>query len=90
MLVVYVPPFHWVFGGSHRLSPLYWLIPMAFGVLLLAWASMRVVLLRKSNERARARDIRGLMMCEYLLWIDLIPCCELTCGSGLTDPTLET
>lgn len=62
MMIVYIPPFHWVFGGSHRLSPLYWLIPMAFGVLLLAWASMRVVLLRTSNERARVRDIRGLMM----------------------------
>jgi hypothetical protein len=68
MMIVYIPPFHWVFGGSHRLSPVYWLIPMAFGVLLLAWASLRVVLLRKSNERARARDIRGLVMCECLIF----------------------
>ena len=65
MMIVYIPPFHWVFGGSHRLSPLYWLIPIAFGVILLVWASLRVVLLRKSNERARARDIRGLMMREH-------------------------
>ena len=85
MLIVYIPPFHWVFGGSHSLSPLYWLIPMAFGVLLLAWASMRVVLFRKSNERARVRDIRGLMMCECYLWIAVLQ----ADFPELTDPTLE-
>jgi len=65
MFIVYTPPLHVVFGGSHRLSPLYWLIPAAFGFLLLAWASLRVVLLRKSVEHLKVKDIRGLMMCEY-------------------------
>ncbi|KZS98811.1 aminophospholipid-transporting P-type ATPase [Sistotremastrum niveocremeum HHB9708] len=64
MFIVYTPPLHAVFGGSVHLSPLYWLIPIAFGVLLLAWASLRVVLLRKSIDQQRVKDIKGLMMCK--------------------------
>ncbi|KAJ7684458.1 aminophospholipid-transporting P-type ATPase [Mycena polygramma] len=62
MFIIYTPPLHVVFGGSFHLSPLYWLIPVAFGVLLLVWASIRVLILRKSIENARVKDIKGLMM----------------------------
>ncbi|KAF9036806.1 aminophospholipid-transporting P-type ATPase [Panaeolus papilionaceus] len=62
MFIIYTPPLKVVFGGSFHLSPLYWLIPVAFGILLLAWSSLRVVLLRKSIEHMRVKDIRGLMM----------------------------
>lgn len=62
IFIVYTPPLHVVFGGSFHLSPLYWLIPVAFGCLLLAWASVRVLILRKSIEQARVKDIKGLMM----------------------------
>ncbi|KAI0713643.1 aminophospholipid-transporting P-type ATPase [Earliella scabrosa] len=62
MFIVYTPPLHVVFGGSFRLSPLYWLIPIAFGVLLLVWASIRVLLMRKGIEQSRVKDIKGLMM----------------------------
>ncbi|PPQ82387.1 hypothetical protein CVT25_008348 [Psilocybe cyanescens] len=62
MFIVYTPPLHVVFGGSFHLSPLYWLIPVAFGIILLAWASLRVVLLRKSVEHMKVKDIKGLMM----------------------------
>jgi magnesium-transporting ATPase (P-type) len=62
MFIVYTPPLHVVFGGSYRLSPLYWLIPLAFGILLLGWVSLKVVLLRKSVEHMRVKDIKGLMM----------------------------
>jgi len=62
MFIVYTPPLHVVFGGSKNLSPLYWLIPFAFGILLLVWASIRVLLLRKSIEMGRVKDIQGLMM----------------------------
>jgi sodium/potassium-transporting ATPase subunit alpha len=65
MFIVYTPPLHVVFGGSVHLSPLYWLIPAAFGVLLLIWASIRVILMRKSIQDARVKDIGGLMMCAY-------------------------
>ncbi|TBU55204.1 aminophospholipid-transporting P-type ATPase [Dichomitus squalens] len=62
MFIIYTPPLHVVFGGSFHLSPLYWLIPVAFGVLLLVWSSIRVVLMRKSIEQSRVKDIKGLMM----------------------------
>jgi len=62
MFLIYTPPFHSVFGGSHKLLPLYWLIPISFGCLILAWASIRVVLARRSIERTRVKDIQGLKM----------------------------
>ncbi|KAI0657213.1 aminophospholipid-transporting P-type ATPase [Cubamyces menziesii] len=62
IFIIYTPPLHVVFGGSFHLSPLYWLIPAAFGVLLLVWASIRVLLMRKSIEQSRVKDIKGLMM----------------------------
>jgi len=62
MFIIYTPPLHVVFGGTDKLSPLYWLIPVAFGVLLLVWASIRVLLLRKGIEQSRVKDIKGLMM----------------------------
>jgi sodium/potassium-transporting ATPase subunit alpha len=62
MFIVYTPPLHVVFGCSYRLSPLYWLIPVGFGILLLGWASLRVVLMRRSLEEGTVRPIKGLMM----------------------------
>ncbi|KAI0730164.1 aminophospholipid-transporting P-type ATPase [Fomitopsis betulina] len=62
IFIIYTPPLHVVFGGTYHLSPLYWLIPAAFGCLLLAWASVRVLLLRKGIEQSRVKDIKGLMM----------------------------
>ncbi|KAF8579449.1 aminophospholipid-transporting P-type ATPase [Ramaria rubella] len=62
MFIIYTPPLRVVFGGSFHLSPLYWLIPCAFGILLLAWSSFRVVLMRKGVESSRVKDIEGLMM----------------------------
>ncbi|KAI0312116.1 aminophospholipid-transporting P-type ATPase [Amylostereum chailletii] len=38
IFIIYTPPLHVVFGGSFHLSPLYWLIPIAFGCVLLAWS----------------------------------------------------
>lgn len=64
IFITYTLLLHVVFGGSVHLSPLYWLIPVPFGVLLLTWASVRVVLMRKSIEHSRVKDIKGLMMCE--------------------------
>ncbi len=64
MFVIYTPPFHSVFGGSHKLLPLYWLISIAFCFLILAWASIRVLLARRSIERTRVKDIQGLKMCK--------------------------
>ncbi|EPQ58706.1 aminophospholipid-transporting P-type ATPase [Gloeophyllum trabeum ATCC 11539] len=66
VFIVYTPPLHVVFGGSYHLSPLYWLIPIAFGCMLLVWASVRVLLMRKGLRQARVKDIKGLMMCEFV------------------------
>jgi sodium/potassium-transporting ATPase subunit alpha len=68
MFIVYTPPLHVVFGGSLHTSPLYWLIPIAFGCLLLAWASLRIVFMRKSIEHKKVKDIKGLMMCTWYLF----------------------
>ena len=65
IFIIYTPPLHVVFGGSFHLSPLYWLIPVGFGILLLGWASLRVVMLRKTIEHMKVRDIKGLMMCKW-------------------------
>lgn len=62
IFLIYTPPLRVVFGGSYRLSPLYWLVPLAFGAVLLVWASLRVVLLRRTVEDAKVKDIKGLMM----------------------------
>ncbi|KIJ37044.1 hypothetical protein M422DRAFT_50672 [Sphaerobolus stellatus SS14] len=62
IFIIYTPPLHVVFGGTFHLSPLYWLIPCAFGILLLLWVCLRVLLLRKSIEQATVKDIKGLMM----------------------------
>jgi hypothetical protein len=51
-------PLNDVFDEAHRLIPLYWLLSVAYGVLLLARASFRVVLRR----RGLVKDIYGLMM----------------------------
>ena len=72
MFIIYTPPLHVVFGGSLHLSPLYWLIPVGFGVLLLAWASLRVIILRRSIEHMKVKDIRGLMMCKWSLLFILV------------------
>jgi len=62
MFIIYTPPLHVVFGGTYKLSPLYWLISVAFGIVVLAWATFRVVLLRKGIESSKVKDIKGLQM----------------------------
>jgi len=69
MFIIYTPPLHVVFGGNYKLSPLYWLIPVGFGLILLAWSSLRVILLRNSIEHMSVKDIKGLMMCKSILYL---------------------
>ena len=51
-----------VFHGSYKTLPLFWLIPIAFGVLILAWASLRVLWLRKSLAASAVKAPSGLKM----------------------------
>ena len=72
VFIIYTPPFHVVFGGTDHLSPLFWLIPVAFGILLLAWASIRVLIMRRGLQESRVKDIKGLMMCRCSLLVATI------------------
>ncbi|KZP01143.1 aminophospholipid-transporting P-type ATPase [Calocera viscosa TUFC12733] len=62
MFIIYTPPLHVVFGGSYHLSPLYWLIPAAFGCLVIGWSTLRVVVLRRGLEESTVKPIKGLAM----------------------------
>lgn len=62
LLMVYVPPFNVAFGTSYRLSPMFWLIPMAFGFFLLAYASLRVVVRSYFKPTIYTPEIGGLNM----------------------------
>ncbi|KAK9768328.1 hypothetical protein K7432_001126 [Basidiobolus ranarum] len=62
MMIVYIPPFNIAFGTSHRLSPLYWLIPIAFGVFLIFYSTVRRIIIRKRKPINWNPDIAGLQM----------------------------
>lgn len=62
MFIIYTPPLHSAFNGSYHTSPLYWLIPVGFGILLLIWASIRVVILKNALTNSLVKDIQGLQM----------------------------
>ncbi|RIA83725.1 hypothetical protein C1645_833339 [Glomus cerebriforme] len=62
MCIVYIPPFNIAFGTSYTLSPLYWLIPIGFGVLILVYTSVRIALLRRLRPVQRNPEILGLNM----------------------------
>ncbi|EJC99881.1 uncharacterized protein FOMMEDRAFT_160336 [Fomitiporia mediterranea MF3/22] len=52
------------YNFSEELEPCaaMFLILIGFGTLILAWASLRVVLTRKALERSKVKDIKGLIM----------------------------
>lgn len=56
-------PLHAVFGGTYLLSPLYWLIPVAFGCVLLAWSTARVYITRRALSASSVKPVEGLQMC---------------------------
>lgn len=62
VLIIYIPPFRTVFGASHKTLPLFWLIPIAFGFVILAWASARVLVIRRGLLGATVKPPTGLMM----------------------------
>ncbi|KAJ2955278.1 hypothetical protein NQZ79_g8695 [Umbelopsis isabellina] len=62
VLIVYCPPFNIPFGSEWHTSPLWWLIPMGFGCLIIAYACVRMSILRKTNPVAWNPEISGLQM----------------------------
>lgn len=62
VFIIYVPPLRTVFGASHKTLPLFWLIPIGFGFVILLWASARVLVLRKQILASSVKPPQGLMM----------------------------
>ncbi|KAK9709068.1 hypothetical protein K7432_009271 [Basidiobolus ranarum] len=62
MLIVYVPPFNIAFGTSYRLSPIYWLIPIAFGIFLLGYSTLHCIIIRSKKPVNWNPSIVGLEM----------------------------
>ncbi|KAJ1663742.1 hypothetical protein IW140_004656 [Coemansia sp. RSA 1813] len=61
-IVTYIPPLNSVFNSSYKSIPLYWLIAVGFGFFLLAYATGRMLFLRKSRPIKWNNTIEGLHM----------------------------
>ncbi|KAJ2359081.1 hypothetical protein IWW50_000082 [Coemansia erecta] len=62
VVVTYIPPLNSVFNSSYKSIPLYWLIAVGFGCLLLAYATARMLVMRKSRPIQWNQTIDGLHM----------------------------
>jgi len=60
--VIYTPGVEVVFKTSKSLIPLYWLIPMAFGFVIIGYASLRLIVRRKTKPIVWNPEINGLQM----------------------------
>jgi sodium/potassium-transporting ATPase subunit alpha len=60
--IIYTPGVEVVFGTTRSLIPLYWLIPMGFGCVVIAYASLRMIIARKAKPIQWNPEIHGLQM----------------------------
>lgn len=60
--IIYTPGVEVVFKTSKSLNPLYWLIPLAFGAFIIAYASVRMIIRRKTKPTQWNPEINGLQM----------------------------
>lgn len=60
MMVVYIQPVNVAFGTWSQLTPLVWLIAMAFGVLLLIYSMVRTAVARSMRPIKYSKPIDGL------------------------------
>ncbi|KAI1329796.1 hypothetical protein F5Y16DRAFT_365318 [Xylariaceae sp. FL0255] len=60
--IIYTPGVEVVFGTTDSLSPLYWLIPIAFGTVILMYASGRMLIQQRARPTKWNPDIEGLQM----------------------------
>ncbi|KAF1801576.1 hypothetical protein V8B55DRAFT_1472060 [Mucor lusitanicus] len=61
-LIVYCPPFNIPFGTDYRLLPLFWLIGFGFGLIIIAYACLRIKIRQKFSPQSFNPDIHGLRM----------------------------
>ncbi|KAF2668238.1 P-type cation exchange, alpha subunit of ATPase [Microthyrium microscopicum] len=62
VFIIYTPGVEVVFKTSRSLSPLYWLIPIAFGFVIIAYASLRLIISRKAKPIKWNPEVSGLQM----------------------------
>lgn len=60
--IIYTPGVEVVFKTSRSLIPLYWLIPMAFGFVIIAYAALRMIIRRRTKPTIWNPEIEGLRM----------------------------
>ena len=60
--IIYTPGVEIVFKTSRSLIPLYWLVPMAFGCVLIGYATLRMIIRRKTRPTKWNPEIGGLLM----------------------------
>lgn len=60
--IIYTPGVEVVFKTTRSLSPLYWLIPMAFGFVIIFYASARMLIRRRTKPIKWNPEIHGLQM----------------------------
>jgi len=60
--IIYTPGVEVVFGTTRNLLPLYWLVPMAFGCLLIAYVTVRMIISRRTKPVKWNPEIQGLQM----------------------------
>ncbi|CEI86145.1 Putative Podospora anserina S mat genomic DNA chromosome 5, supercontig 1 (Fragment) [Rhizopus microsporus] len=61
-LIVYCPPFNIPFGTEYHLLPLWWLIPVGFGFIIIAYACLRMKIRQRFNPINFNPEIHGLRM----------------------------
>ncbi|KAG0166327.1 hypothetical protein DFQ28_001546 [Apophysomyces sp. BC1034] len=61
-LIVYCPPFNIPFNTEYHTLPLWWLIPLGFGFVMIFYACMRILVLRHLRPLTWTPEIQGLRM----------------------------
>ncbi|KAI9228833.1 MAG: hypothetical protein DHS80DRAFT_14923 [Piptocephalis tieghemiana] len=62
VVIGYAPPFNIAFGTSYHLSPLFLLIPVGFGCIIIMYATLRMAVRRWATPIAWAPEVTGLQM----------------------------
>lgn len=60
--IIYTPGVEYVFKTSRSLSPLYWLVPLAFGLFIVGYAALRMIVRRWTKPVKWNPEIQGLQM----------------------------
>jgi sodium/potassium-transporting ATPase subunit alpha len=60
--IIYTPGVEAVYRTTRSLTPLYWLIPIGFGCVIIAYATVRMIIQRKTKPVQWNPEIAGLQM----------------------------